>query len=174
MPLEELLLRDAEEGVSDKGVQAIILEPTRELAIQVKAQVDKFSSLSSVLVYGGDGVKAHHNMSDIRRKKPQVIIATPGRLIDLCDNYDLDLSESRYQILDEGDKMLDMGFDKDVARLQQSMPDAQTMIFSATMPSYIQKIAKDTMTDPIMIDLVGTETNQIPERIKNIAVITSG
>jgi len=70
--------------------------------------------------------------------------------------------------------MLDMGFDKDVARLQQSMPDAQTMIFSATMPSYIQKIAKDTMTDPIMIDLVGTETNQIPERIKNIAVITSG
>jgi len=54
------------------------------------------------------------------------------------------------------------------------MPDAQTMIFSATMPSYIQKIAKDTMTDPIMIDLVGTETNQIPERIKNIAVITSG
>jgi superfamily II DNA/RNA helicase len=59
--LEELLLRDAEEGVSDKGIQAIILEPTRELAIQVKAQIDKFSSLSSVLVYGGDSVKASHN-----------------------------------------------------------------------------------------------------------------
>jgi superfamily II DNA/RNA helicase len=53
-------------------------------------------------------------VSDIRRKKPQVIIATPGRLIDLVENYDLDLSASRYQILDEGDKMLDMGFDKDV------------------------------------------------------------
>lgn len=114
LPLEELLLKDAEEGVSDKGIQAIILEPTRELAIQVKAQIDKFSSLSSVLVYGGDSVKAYHNMSDIRRKKPQVIIATPGRLIDLVENYDLDLGASRYQILDEGDKMLDMGFDKDV------------------------------------------------------------
>jgi superfamily II DNA/RNA helicase len=65
------------------------------------------------------------------------LVATPGRLIDLCQNYNLDISGCRYQVLDEGDKMLDMGFDKDIKVLQQHMPDAQTMIFSATIPSYI-------------------------------------
>lgn len=80
-------------------------------------------------------------MYEIQRKQPQVLVATPGRLIDLCKNSRLDISSVMYQILDEGDKMLDMGFDKDIQFLQRFMPDAQTMIFSATVPSYIQEIA---------------------------------
>lgn len=67
--------------------------------------------------------------------------------------------------------MLDMGFDKDIARLQSSMPMAQSMIFSATMPKYIQEIAAKKMKQPLLIDLVGEETNQIPDRIKNICVV---
>ena len=72
--------------------------------------------MRSVLVYGGDA-KAWQNMQDIQRTRPHIIVATPGRLIDLCENYNLNLSQARYQILDEGDKMLDMGFDKDLLKL---------------------------------------------------------
>lgn len=67
--------------------------------------------------------------------------------------------------------MLDMGFDKDIARLQESMPIAQSMVFSATMPQYIQEISRKKMKDPLLIDLVGTDTTQIPERIKHICVV---
>lgn len=69
--------------------------------------------------------------------------------------------------------MLDMGFDRDIETLQSEMPKAQTMIFSATVPMYIQKIAKSKMNDPLLIDLVGSNENQVPDRIENIAVICS-
>lgn len=82
-------------------------------------------------------------------------MATPGRLIDLLENYGLQVDSSKYQILDEGDKMLDMGFQQDIIRIQRFMPDAQTMIFSATVPSYIQEIAREYMKNPILLDLVG-------------------
>lgn len=67
--------------------------------------------------------------------------------------------------------MLDMGFDKDVEKLQSSMHNAQSMIFSATVPQFIQKIAKTKMRDPLLIDLVGEDENQVPDRIENIAVL---
>ncbi len=126
-------------------MQAVILEPTRELAIQTQAQIEKFSSIRSVCVYGGASSASEQSKDlfltctvfDIRKKKPQVIVATPGRLIDLCQNFNFDISECRYQILDEGDKMLDMGFDKDISALQNEMPEVQTMVFSATVPKYI-------------------------------------
>ena len=63
-------------------------------------------------------------MYDIRRKKPHIIVATPGRLIDLLENYGLSIESSQYQILDEGDKMLDMGFQQDIMRIQRFMPEA--------------------------------------------------
>ena len=112
-------------------------------------------------------------MYEIQRTQPHILVATPGRLIDLCQNFQLDISSCKYQILDEGDKMLDMGFDRDIETLQQEMPEAQTMIFSATVPQYIQKIAKSKMKDPLLIDLVGQNENQVPDRIENIAVICS-
>ena len=97
-------------------------------------------------------------MYEIRRVRPHIIVATPGRLIDLLENYNLQIDSSQYQILDEGDKMLDMGFNEDIMRIQQFMPDAQTMIFSATVPKYIQDIAKKYMRKPIMLDLVGKDS----------------
>lgn len=93
------------------------------------------------------------------RERPQVLVATPGRLIDLCKNLRLDLSNVKYQILDEGDKMLDMGFERDISTLQGFYPRAQSMIFSATVPAYIQQLAKKKMKHPLLIDLVGTDTH---------------
>ncbi len=69
--------------------------------------------------------------------------------------------------------MLDMGFSEDIKKLQKYMPEAQSMIFSATMPKYIQEIARKEMKNPLLIDLVGTDTNQIPDRIKNICVLSN-
>jgi len=90
-------------------VRAIILEPTRELATQVQEQVEKFCSLSSCLLYGG-GSSKQSQYNDIRAKRPELLVCTPGRLIDVMHSYDLDLSEVEYFVLDEGDRMLDMGF----------------------------------------------------------------
>ena len=72
-----------------------------------------------------------------------MIVATPGRLIDIIESYDLDLSEVDYFVLDEGDRMLDMGFQDDIMKIQQAIPndDVRSMIFSATVPSFIQQIA---------------------------------
>ena len=74
---------------------------------------------------------------EIRSRRPQIIVATPGRLLDLLQNFRLNIESSQYQILDEGDKMLDMGFQQEIIKVQQFMPQAQTMIFSATVPAYI-------------------------------------
>ena len=98
-------------------------------------------------------------------------MATPGRLIDLLENYGLNIDSSKYQILDEGDKMLDMGFQQDIIRIQRFMPTAQTMIFSATVPQYIQEIAMKYMKSPIMLDLVGKGETQMPDTISNEIVL---
>jgi len=85
----------------------------------------------------------------------------------------LDISTCQYQILDEGDKMLDMGFDEDIKTLQRYMPSAQTMIFSATVPEFIQAIAMTKLKEPILIDLVGTNETQLPDTIRNMVIVTN-
>jgi len=92
------------------------LEPTRELASQVQSQVEKFTNLKSVLVYGG-GASRGQQMRDIKKMRPDVLVCTPGRLIDLLQNEGLNMDDCQYQILDEGDKMLDMGFEQDIIEI---------------------------------------------------------
>lgn len=104
--------------------------------------------------------------------RPDILVCTPGRLIDLLTNSGLTLDQVAYQILDEGDKMLDMGFEQDIIEIQKSLADdTRSMIFSATMPAFIQELATKRLKDPILIDLVGNDTNQVPERIINKAVL---
>ena len=93
-----------------------------------------------------------------------MLVCTPGRLIDVIDSYDLDLSEVKYFVLDEGDRMLDMGFQDDIVKIQDSIQndDTRSMIFSATVPHFLQNIAKESMDDPVMVDLVGDDENQLP------------
>ena len=101
-----------------------------------------------------------------------MIVATPGRLLDLVENYGLDISEAKFMILDEGDKMLDMGFEKELQLITSRIKEARGMIFSATVPLWIQKMAVQAFKNPVLLDLVGTEDSQIPQTIKHRIVLS--
>ena len=104
-----------------------------------------------------------------------MLVCTPGRLIDIIESYNLDLHDVEYFILDEGDRMLDMGFQDDVEFIAKKIHNhkLRSMIFSATIPDFIQDIAKATLQDPIMLDLVGDDENQLPEQLQVKAIIAS-
>ena len=90
----------------------------------------------------------------------------------MLKNLNLDLSDVKFQILDEGDKMLDMGFQEDIMEIQKFLPeDYRSMIFSATVPGFIQELAAKKLKDPLLLDLVGNDTAQIPDRIEHKAVL---
>ena len=111
----------------------------------------------------------------MRKNHPEVLVCTPGRLIDVIESYQLDLSGVEYFVLDEGDRMLDMGFRVDIIKIQEhcSNPKLRSMIFSATVPSFIQNIAAESMENPVMVDLVGDSSAQLPAQLKNKAIITN-
>ncbi|MDF1755654.1 MAG: DEAD/DEAH box helicase [Verrucomicrobiales bacterium] len=136
--------------------QCLILEPTRELAAQVEDQMRLFGfyrPMNVVLLHGGVG---YGNQTDGLSRKPDVIIATPGRLIDHLEQGNLDLSEIKYLILDEVDRMLDMGFLPDVKKIVDRCPqERQTLFFSATMPGAIQTLAQWALKEPAEIECGG-------------------
>ena len=129
-----------------RQVQAIILSPTRELALQIEEEFEKigrFTSLKSTVVYGGSSIE-----KQIRAIKSgaDIVVGTPGRVLDLMRRQVLDLGQVNYAILDEADEMLNMGFAEDIqAILEETNPQRQTLLFSATMPPAIMKIAERYM-----------------------------
>ena len=137
---------------SDK-VQALILEPTRELAIQTCTEMQSFASKDfprTTVLYGGASY-----VSQIRELKKgcEIVVGTPGRIKDHLERKTLDLSKIKYFILDEGDEMLDMGFIDDIREIfQQANQDARILLFSATMPAPILKIAADFMGEYDIIE----------------------
>lgn len=134
--------------------QCIVLEPTRELAAQVEDQMNVFSyykPLNVVLLHGGVG---YGHQIEALENKPDVIIATPGRMLDHLEKGNLDLSEVKFLVLDEVDRMLDMGFLPDVKRIIDQCPkDRQTLFFSATMPPAIQTLANWALRDPVSVEI---------------------
>jgi len=146
----------------NNSVQAIILCPTRELAVQVKREIDRIGKylhkLKTVSVYGGEPISKQ--ISALKRK-PQIIIGTPGRTIDHINRKLLKLHNVSFVILDEADEMLKMGFKEDIEIILNSTNDThQTMMFSATMPRAIQNIAKKYMKNAEHISVVtGEEAN---------------
>ena len=132
----------------------LVLAPTRELAMQSHEVLKEFGSiinLQSLVVYGG--VPKHQQTSALR-KGVDCIVATPGRLKDLINDYVCDLSQISNLVLDEADRMLDMGFEEDVRYIISQCRDKsnrQTAMFSATWPASIQKLAMEYMTDPIRV-----------------------
>ncbi len=140
--------------------QALVLAPTRELAIQVAEAFQTYAShmpgLQVLPIYGGQsyGPQLH-----ALRRGVQVIVGTPGRVIDHLDKGTLDLSELKYLVLDEADEMLRMGFIDDVEKvLQATPPQRQVALFSATMPSVIRKIAQRHLKDPIEVIIKSATT----------------
>lgn len=133
-------------------IQGLILTPTRELAIQVcdnLTQYGKRLSVRSVLVYGG--VSQHTQVQQIRRGC-DVVVATPGRLMDLIQQRVLTLSQINTLIIDEADRMLDMGFIRDVKKILAMIPKtSQKVLLSATMPGEIQQLVSSILVDPVKV-----------------------
>nr|WP_205687365.1 DEAD/DEAH box helicase [Cellulomonas endophytica] len=136
-----------------KAVQAIVLTPTRELALQVADAITTFaakvSGLDVVAVYGGAPFLPQKRALE---RGAQVVVGTPGRVLDHLDRRSLDLSGVRYLVLDEADEMLRMGFAEDVERVLGSTPrERQVALFSATMPPAIRRVANEHLRDPLEI-----------------------
>jgi ATP-dependent RNA helicase DeaD len=137
--------------VVGKGVQAIILTPTRELCVQVHdtmRTMGKFTGLKMASVYGGVGIEPQ--IDAIRRS--EIVIGTPGRVLDHLDRRSLNLSNVRYFVLDEADRMLEMGFVDDILQILDHTPkERQSLMFSATMPTTIRKIIQRYFKNPVYI-----------------------
>ncbi len=136
------------------GVRVLVLAPTRELALQIQTnylELNHLKSNRSVLVIGGANIKTQ--MADLRRKAT-IVIATPGRLLDLTERAAIDISTIEVLVLDEADRMLDMGFLPAIKRILAMLPQKkQTLLFSATMSPTIESLARATMRQPKLIEV---------------------
>lgn len=141
--------------------QALVLAPTRELAIQVADDLEKAAkdlNLRILCLYGG---KSYEPQIDILKTGVDVVVGTPGRILDLTNQRHLDLGSIRVLVLDEADEMLDMGFLPDVEKLVSKLPvKRQTMLFSATMPGQIINLARRYMSQPVHIRAVNPADNE--------------
>lgn len=160
----------------DEKILALIMAPTRELAIQVSEEIGKlsrFKGLRSLAIYGGQDIGRQ-----IRglKKKPQIIIGTPGRLLDHINRKTIRLDDVQTVVLDEADEMLDMGFMEDIQSILKLVPEErQTMLFSATMPPNIQRLAKQFLNNPQHVSVIPKQISaplidqayiEVPERQK--------
>lgn len=150
-------------------LNAIIMAPTRELAQQIDQQMEGFGfyvPFSSVAIYGGKDNGAWGNQVSGLQKGADIVIATPGRLLSQMNIYDVDFSGVKYFILDEADRMLDMGFYDDIMTIVRKLPkDRQTIMFSATMPPKIRQMAKAIMHDPVEVQIA---VSRPPETIRQM------
>ncbi|MEX0799215.1 MAG: DEAD/DEAH box helicase, partial [Bacteriovoracaceae bacterium] len=139
----------------DDSVQALILAPTRELAGQVEKEIKKFGKYTSVktaCIYGGTGYEAQ--IKALKQVKPQVVVGTPGRVIDMIEKKMLKLDKAKFCILDEADEMLNMGFFEDVQTiLSKFNSKRQLMMFSATMPKQIVQLINKSFNKPEMVHI---------------------
>ena len=135
--------------LNKRYVQALVMCPTRELTLQVSNEISKLSSYLNVriaTIYGG---ASYEKQFKELKAKPQIVIGTPGRIIDHLERGTLSFNDVNYLVLDEADEMLKMGFQEDMERILEGMPEnRQTALFSATLPPFIKSISKNYMTDP--------------------------
>jgi ATP-dependent RNA helicase RhlE len=135
-------------------IKALILTPTRELALQISENIEaygRFTGLKQVVIYGG---VPQRPQTEALRRGVDILIATPGRLLDLVNQRYVNLQHIQFLVLDEADRMLDMGFVQDVKRILARLPEQkQTVFFSATMPPEIQRLSKSILVDPVKVEV---------------------
>lgn len=158
---------------SGDGPVGLVLAPTRELAMQIHSEVTKFtqgSNIRSTAVFGG--VSRYGQASDLRRGV-EVLIATPGRLLDFLEGGVTNLKRVTYLCLDEADRMLDMGFEPQIRKVvTQIRPDRQTLMWSATWPKEIQRLARDfCREDPVKLTIGSEELAMNPNITQQIEVV---
>src|SRR5207253_4339592 len=147
----------------EKFPQALVVCPTRELCIQIVNEIELFKkhtrSIHVVAVYGGASIGMQ--IRDLKRGV-QIVVATPGRLIDLIERKAINLQEIRYVVLDEADEMLNMGFQDDIEFILQNTPQREaTWLFSATMPPEIKRVSKKYMQQPYEITVGKVNTANV-------------
>lgn len=171
LPIIEQLLT-AKVDTAFQGPKALILAPTRELAIQIGENIAVYVSRTRIkhaVIFGG--VSAVSQIA-VLRKRPDILVATPGRLLDLINQKVLSLQQVRFLVLDEADRMLDMGFIKDIRTIIGKIPEKrQTMLFSATMPAEIDNLARSILNNPerIAVAPVSSTVDTIQQAIYPVA-----
>jgi len=165
IPILQLLHGTKTNQRGPKPIRALILTPTRELAIQIDesfASYGKHTGLTHLVVFGG---VSQHAQTNALRFGVDILIATPGRLLDLVDQRFINLSNIQMFVLDEADRMLDMGFIHDVKKVITKIPaNRQTLFFSATMPSEISSLAGSILTNPARVEV--TPVSSTAEKIE--------
>ncbi|CAM8922960.1 hypothetical protein QQ045_023113 [Rhodiola kirilowii] len=149
--------------------RVLVLAPTRELAKQVEKEIKESAPyLSTVCVYGG---VSYITQQTALQRGVDVAVGTPGRIIDLINSNSLRLGEVEFLVLDEADQMLAVGFEEDVELILEKLPSKrQSMLFSATMPTWVKKLARKYLDNPLTIDLVGDQEEKLAEGIKLHAI----
>lgn len=160
IPILQLLHEQKQQLNEDYSkIRTLILTPTRELAIQIGESIrayGRYLPLRHQVIFGG--VSQHSQVQAIR-KGVDILVATPGRLLDLMQQGHISLKEIQYFVLDEADRMLDMGFVQDVKRIIARLPvKKQTLFFSATMPQEIKQLANILLTDPVKVEVTPPAT----------------
>lgn len=155
LPLLQLMHAQQQEEAGDRRrIRALVLTPTRELAIQIEESFKaygRYLNLKHLVIFGG--VNQYNQVGALRRGV-DILVATPGRLLDLMQQNHISLQDIRYFVLDEADRMLDMGFVHDVKRIISKLPSRrQTLFFSATMPPEIQQLANMLLHNPIKVEV---------------------
>lgn len=167
IPLLQQLLAE-QKTVQQQQVKALILAPTRELALQITesiGQLSRFTGIKYVAVFGG--VSQYGQVNKLRAGA-SIVVATPGRLKDLLQQNLISLQHVKYLVLDEADRMLDMGFIHDVRQITRMLSsDRQTLLFSATMPPAILQLASSLLNDPVKIEVTpaGSSAIQVTQSV---------
>jgi len=165
IPMLQLLSKPHTNTKIHKAIKALVLTPTRELAIQIEESFKAYGKnlpLKQLVIFGGVGQKAQ---TDALHRGVDILVATPGRLLDLMNQGFINLRDIEIFVLDEADRMLDMGFIHDVKKVIAKLPvKRQTLFFSATMPKEIQTLANTILTDPIKVEV--TPVSSTAEKIQ--------
>ena len=168
IPIINLIHRIVGSNKKVKHIRTLVVTPTRELAIQIQENFDaygKYTNIRSLVIFGG---VSQVSQVDQLRKGVDVLIATPGRLLDLNKQGYIDLNHLHHLVLDEADQMLDMGFINDVKKIVKLTPDnRQTLLFSATMPVAIRELADKFLTSPkyISVDPISSTAEKVSQKV---------
>ncbi len=157
LPILDAMAEDPWSG--KRRIRSLMLCPTRELASQIRDNIEEYArhlDIHSMVMFGGVSQRPQEKKL---RKGVDILIATPGRLLDLIGQGLVDLSNVQFLVLDEADRMLDMGFIRDIRKILALIPeDRQSLLFSATMPSSIVELSRDMLYDPVKIEVTPEST----------------
>ncbi len=164
-------LEEDDKRAGQRRPRALILAPTRELVLQISDSIKTYGRhmrMRQAVVMGGVGQRPQ---VDALRRGVDILVATPGRLLDLMNQGHVDLSQAEYLILDEADRMLDMGFICDVRKITATLPEQrQTLLFSATMPKEVAKLAREILFEPERVEIAAKSiaVDRIDQRVHHL------